>query len=60
MDLQRKLDFMEAYRNYIQLSDRAKAGTEISVFPAFKPGVKPEVSHGTKEQYNSTEEKPGR
>ena len=37
MNLQRKLDFIEAYRNYIQLSGRAEAGIEISVCPSFKP-----------------------
>ena len=53
MNLQRKLDFIEAYRNYIQLSDRAKAGIEISVLPALKPSIRPEGFHDTKE-------KPGR
>lgn len=58
MNLQRKLDFIEAYRNYIQLSDRAEA--EISVCPSFKPGIRPEGFHDTKEVHSRTEEKPGR
>lgn len=60
MNLQKKLDFIEAYRNYIQLSGRAEAGIEISVCPSFKPGIRPEGFHDTKEVHSRTEEKPGR
>lgn len=60
MNLQRKLDFIEAYRSYIQLSGREKAGIEISVFPALKPGIRPEGHHDTKEVRDSAKEKPRR
>lgn len=60
MDIQRKLDLIEAYRNYIQLSGRTKAGIEIAVLPALKPGIRPEGYYGTKELRNRTKEKPGR
>lgn len=60
MDIQRKLDFTEAYRSYIQLLGREKAGIEFSVIPALTPGIRPEVFHDTKEVWDRTKEKPGR
>ena len=60
MNLQRKLDFIEAYRNYILLSDRTEEGIEILVCPYFKQGIRPEGFNDKKEVHSRTEEKPGR
>lgn len=56
MDIQKRFDFIEAYRNYIQLFSRSKAGIEFSFIPDRKrkgnprlgTGILPEAGYGRK------------
>ena len=57
MNIQKQFDFIEAYRNYIQLSKRSKAGIELSFLPAgnrnprLDAGTLPEAGHGRKKGF---------
>lgn len=53
MNLQKKLDLIEAYRNSIKFLSHSKRGIEYTVIPDLnvKPGpVKLEVEHGKEER----------
>ena len=40
MDIQRKLDFIETYRNYMELSRRSETGIEFYFLPEKKKNPK--------------------
>lgn len=47
MNLQKRFDSIEAYRNYIQLFSRSKAGIEFSFIPDRKRKGNPRLDTGT-------------
>lgn len=57
MDIQKRFDFIEAYRTYIQLSRRSKAGIEFSFIsggkgnPRLDTGTLPEADHDRKKGF---------
>ena len=57
MKLQKHLDFIEAYRNYVQLSSKSETGIEFYFLPVKQKksrltvGVKPEVHDDRKKGF---------
>lgn len=59
MNLQEKFDFIEAYRSYLTLSSRSKAGIEFFFIPDRKrkgdprlgTGILPEAGYGRKKGF---------
>lgn len=59
MDMQKQLDFIETYRNYVTLSRKSKEWIEFYVLPAgkrkgnlpLKTGALPEAGYGRKKGF---------